>query len=152
MSHSEPMDVDDVWSRLTHLHGRLSGAIGRRLREINLSLPQCEVLATLTRHEGVNQQELAEKLHVTKGNISGLIDRMTAAGLVERRVIAGDKRAYAIYLTNEGRKQARRGAAAQMAVVTQTLGRLSPGEIAQMEQSLTAATNSLRSAETGREL
>lgn len=149
MSQSDPQDVDGVWSRIAHLHGRLSAAIGRRLREINLSLPQCDVLATLTRQEGMNQQELAERLHVTKGNISGLIDRMAAAGLVERRAIEGDKRAYAIYLTNEGRKQARRGAATQTAVVAQTLGRLSPAEIAQMDQSLMAAASSLRSFETG---
>ena len=149
MSHSDHLDVDRVWSHVALLHGRLSAAMGRRLREIHLSLPQCDVLAALTRQEGVNQQELAEQLHVTKGNISGLIDRMAAGGLVERRAIDGDKRAYAIYLTNEGRKQARRGAAAQTAVMAETLGRLSPTQIAQIDQSLLAAASSLRNAETG---
>ncbi len=149
MSHSEAVEADLVWFRVAHLHGRLSAAIGRRLREINLSLPQCDVLATLTRQEGVNQQELAEKLHVTKGNVSGLIDRMVAAGLVERRTTDGDKRAYAIYLTNEGRKQARRGAAARIAVVEETLGRLTPVQLAQMDQSLHVATRMLRSDDPG---
>lgn len=149
MSHPDPLDADRVWLRVTHLHGRLSAAITRRLREIHLSLPQCDVLATLSRQEGVNQQELAERLHVTKGNISGLIDRMTAAGLVERRATEGDKRAYAIYLTNEGRKQARRGAATQSAVVEETLGRLSPALLAQMDQSLLAASRLLRGDTTG---
>lgn len=149
MSHPDPLDADRVWLRVTHLHGRLSAAITRRLREIHLSLPQCDVLATLSRQEGVNQQELAERLHVTKGNISGLIDRMTAAGLVERRATEGDKRAYAIYLTNEGRKQARRGAATQTAVVVETLGRLSPAQLAQMDQSLLAASSTLRGDTTG---
>ncbi len=44
--------------------------------------------------------------YVTKGNISGLIDRLVAAGLVERRAIAADKRQHAIFLTEAGRKAA----------------------------------------------
>lgn len=147
MSHSGTMDADRVWVRVAHLHGRLAAAITRRLREIQLSLPQCDVLATLSQQEGLNQQELAERLHVTKGNISGLIDRMAAAGLVERRATEGDKRAYSLYLTNEGRKQARRGAAAQTQVVGETLGRLTPSQLAQMDQSLLAASHILRSEE-----
>ena len=72
-------------------------------------MPQCDVLTTLTEKEGVSQQELAERLYVTKGNISGLLDRLEAAGLVERRAIAADRRQYAIYLTEAGRAVAREG-------------------------------------------
>ena len=57
------------------------------------------------------------------------------------------KRAYSLYLTNEGRKQARRGAAAQTQVVGETLGRLTPSQLAQMDQSLLAASHILRSEE-----
>ena len=53
-------------------------AVAGRLREIGLSVPQCDVLTTLTEAEGVSQQELAKRLYVTKGNISGLLDRLDA--------------------------------------------------------------------------
>ena len=59
--------------------------MGERLGEIALSVPQLDVLSTLTEAEGVSQQELATRLYVTKGNISGLLDRLADAGLVERR-------------------------------------------------------------------
>ncbi len=72
-----------VWFRLIRLEARMQAAVGERLREIGVSIPQCDVLTTLTEQEGVSQQELAKRLYVTKGNISGLIDRLAEAGLVE---------------------------------------------------------------------
>src|ERR1700712_3960006 len=69
-----------VWFRLIRLEARLGAAVSERLREINLSVPQCDVLTTLTEEEGVSQQALAKRLYVTKGNISGLLDRLESAG------------------------------------------------------------------------
>src|ERR1700684_3502558 len=92
-------DATRVWFRLLRLESRINAELGSRLRSLGLSPPQCDVLTTLTEREGVSQQELAERLYVTKGNISGLIDRLVAGGLVERRTIAGDRRSHAIYLT-----------------------------------------------------
>ena len=86
--------ADRVWFRLMRLHARLGAAISDRLKTIGLSVPQCDVLTTLTEREGVSQQELAQRLYVTKGNISGLIDRLVTAGLVERRVTEGDRRSH----------------------------------------------------------
>ena len=84
-----------VWFRLIRLEARMQAAVGERLREIGVSIPQCDVLTTLTEQEGVSQQELAKRLYVTKGNISGLIDRLAEAGLVERRSTAVDRRQHA---------------------------------------------------------
>jgi len=70
-----------VWFRLVRLVARMQAAIGDRLREIGISIPQCDVLTTLSEQEGVNQQQLAERLYVTRGNISGLLDRLEEAGL-----------------------------------------------------------------------
>ena len=60
-----------VWFRFIRLESRLQIAVSERLREIGLSVPQCDVLTTLTEAEGVSQQDLAKRLYVTKGNISG---------------------------------------------------------------------------------
>ena len=112
--------ADRVWFRLMRLHARLGAAISDRLKTIGLSVPQCDVLTTLTEREGVSQQELAQRLYVTKGNISGLIDRLVTAGLVERRVTEGDRRSHAIYLTKEGRRLAGLGLELQKRFVGET--------------------------------
>jgi len=74
-----------VWFRLARLMARMQAAISDRLRQIGISIPQCDVLTTLSEQEGVSQQKLAERLYVTKGNvtkgnISGLLDRLEEAG------------------------------------------------------------------------
>ena len=126
-------------------------AINDRLREIGLSTPQCDVLTTLTEKEGVNQQILAERLYVTKGNISGLVDRLVAAGYVERRELAADKRQHAIYLTPTGRELAREAIAVQRRFVASTLGCLGAGELAGLEQLLIAVRDRVREAAPQRE-
>ncbi|MFD0938387.1 MarR family winged helix-turn-helix transcriptional regulator, partial [Methylobacterium trifolii] len=98
----EPTDPLRVWFRFIRLNRRVSAAIGAQLRAIGLSIPQFDVLSTLTEREGLTQQELAARLYVTKGNVSGLIDRLGEAGLVERRPIPGDRRSHALHLTPAG--------------------------------------------------
>ena len=58
-----------VWFRLIRLETRMRVAVSEGLRTIGLSVPQCDVLTTLTEKEGVSQQDLAQRLYVTKGNI-----------------------------------------------------------------------------------
>lgn len=141
---NEEADAARVWFRLIRLQTRINLAMTERVRELGLSVPQCDVLTTLTEREGVSQQELAERLYVTKGNISGLIDRLEAASLVERRSIAGDKRSHAIYLTPTGRSLAERGIAVQRGFVAETLGRLPPDQLAALDDLLVATRNLVR--------
>ena len=133
-----------VWFRLIRLEARMQAAVGERLRELGISIPQCDVLTTLTEQEGVSQQDLAKRLYVTKGNISGLIDRLVAAGLVERRAIAADKRQHAIFLTSAGRAAAEEAIACQRRFVARTIGRLPPDQLATLERLLVATRDLVR--------
>src|SRR5579863_5900062 len=133
-----------VWFRFVRLESRIQSAVAERLREIGLSVPQCDVLTTLTEAEGVSQQTLAERLYVTKGNISGLIDRLVAAGLVERRATAADKRQHAIFLTAAGRAAAEEAIACQRRFVARTIGRLPPEQLSTLERLLIATRDLVR--------
>jgi DNA-binding MarR family transcriptional regulator len=95
----------------------------------------------------MSQQELAERLYVTKGNVSGLLDRMVEAGLVERRAIPGDRRSNALYLTSKGRDLANRGIAAQRAYVMRTLGTLPAQDLADLERIVLAWRDRARAEE-----
>jgi DNA-binding MarR family transcriptional regulator len=138
-----------VWFRCLRLETRMQLAVADRLREIGLSVPQCDVLTTLTEAEGVSQQELAKRLYVTKGNISGLLDRLENAGLVERRSTAADRRQYEIYLTPTGRDAAERAIAIQYTLIRATLGRLPSEDLATFDRLL-IATRDLMRAHGGR--
>ncbi len=54
--------------------------------------------------EGISQQELSEKLVVTKSNVVGLVDRMEKQGLVERRPHPTDRRFNRIVITKKGKE------------------------------------------------
>jgi MarR family transcriptional regulator, organic hydroperoxide resistance regulator len=137
-----------VWFRLIRLEARMQAAIGERLRAIGVSIPQCDVLTTLTEREGVSQQELAKRLYVTKGNISGLIDRLTEAGLVERRSTASDRRQHAIYLTGAGRAMAEKAIAVQRRWIAATIGRMAESDLEALEAKLVALRDIVRETET----
>lgn len=127
-------EPDRVWFRFMRLHQRMLLQMTARIRAFGLSIPQFDLLSTLTEQEGISQSELAERLYVTKGNVSGLVDRLVQAGLVERRAIAGDRRSYAMHLTPEGRRLAEAGIAAQRDFVASTLGKLNPGDLAELDR------------------
>jgi DNA-binding MarR family transcriptional regulator len=133
-SHGHDVDPLRVWFRFIRLQRRSTSAIAAVLKEIGLSIPQFDLLSTLTEQEGLSQQELAERLYVTKGNVSGLLDRMVEAGLVERRSPPGDRRSNALFLTAKGRELAEQGLMAQRAYVSRTLGSLDPADLADLER------------------
>ena len=143
---NEDADAVRVWFRLLRLGNRIRVAMAARLRKIDLSLPQCDVLTTLTEEEGISQQDLAKKLYVTKGNISGLVDRLNDAGLVERRSIDGDRRSHALYLTEAGRSLALAGIAAQRDFVARSFGRMDKDRLRDFETLLVDSRTLVREA------
>lgn len=144
------VDPVRVWFRFLRLHQRAYGLGGATLRSLGLSIPQFDVLSALTEREGVTQQGLAERLYVTKGNVSGLIDRLVDAALVERRAMPDDRRSHALYLTPAGRKTAEQALAAQRAFVHLTLGRLPADDLAELNRILAAWRDVVRDvAENG---
>ena len=143
---AEP-DPMRVWFRFVRLHRRAAGAVAAALKEVGLSIPQFDLLSTLTEREGLSQQELAERLYVTKGNVSGLVDRLVGAGLVERRASPDDRRSNALHLTARGRALAEAGIAAQTVYVTRTLGALPPPDLADLERLVLAWRDRARADE-----
>jgi DNA-binding MarR family transcriptional regulator len=125
-----------TWLSLARVYTRLERRLGQALAAHGLSVSQFDVLATLWHGEGITQQELAERLLVTKGNVVGLIDRVGAAGWVERRPDPEDRRANRLYLTDAGRDLLARAFPCQADLICRDLGRLSQDELAQMHRLL----------------
>ena len=134
-----PVDPGRVWFRFLRLHQQLSGNGGALLKaEIGLSIAQFDVLSALLERAGVTQQELAERLFVTKGNISGLVERLVDAGHIRRSAVPGDRRARALHLTEAGAELAERGIAVQHAWIQGTLGKLPPADVEALGRILLA--------------
>ena len=74
------------------------------MRSRNVTRSQWSVLATLSRvgRDGMMQVDLARHMDVGKVTIGGLIDRLEATGLVERRLDTTDRRARRVFITDKG--------------------------------------------------
>jgi DNA-binding MarR family transcriptional regulator len=89
-----------LWARLARIYGRNIRLAEGRLREAGLSVAQFDVLAHVGAHEGITQQELAQRLLVTQGAITQLLDRLERRGVIRR---CPDGRINRLVLTEEGR-------------------------------------------------
>ena len=71
----------------------------RRASALGATRAQWRVLARLARQDGQRQVELAEALDVEPITLSRMVDRLSDAGLVERRADGQDRRAWRVHLT-----------------------------------------------------
>lgn len=88
-----------------HAFERMSGA---HIRTLNLTPPQFDILATLGNTPGMSFKELGEKTLITKGTLTGVIDRLEAKGLVERTASQEDRRSTIVGLTVAGEHEFQR--------------------------------------------
>jgi DNA-binding MarR family transcriptional regulator len=90
-----------AWLRLVRVFQKVDRAASEQLASHDLSVAQFDILAQLGAAEGITQQELADRLLVTKGNVSQLLAKMEQRGLVTR---CQSGRANALHLTLAGRR------------------------------------------------
>ncbi len=72
------------------------------VRSLGLTPSQFDVIATLGETEGMTCKELSEKTLVTKGTLTGVLDRLEKKGLIERMPSREDRRCTLIRLTPKG--------------------------------------------------
>jgi len=82
-----------------HAFERLSGS---HIRTLGLTPPQFDIIATLGNTEGMPFKELGEKTLITKGTLTGVVDRLEGKGLVRRVVCVEDRRSTIVRLTAKG--------------------------------------------------
>lgn len=91
-----------AWIYMMRVYAVVTRDAERELRRAGLTLPRFDVIAHLGAGESLTQDALCGKLFVTKGNVSGLIDRMAGEGLVSRQEDPKDRRCNRIRLTKRG--------------------------------------------------
>jgi MarR family transcriptional regulator for hemolysin len=97
-----PYDPERSFGFILHDIARLMRKrFDQRARALGLSRSQWQVLAHLSRHQGINQSGLAEILEIENITLGRLIDRMEEAGWVERRPDPNDRRARRLYMTEK---------------------------------------------------
>ncbi|MGG0386130.1 MarR family transcriptional regulator [Priestia filamentosa] len=73
-----------LWFRITRIYNQSIRESNQHLKKWELSTAQFDVLVQVGSHERLSQQELANRLFVTKGNITQLLSKMEDLGLIKR--------------------------------------------------------------------
>jgi DNA-binding MarR family transcriptional regulator len=104
------------------------------------------VLVYLARNEGCNQAALADLMDMEPITLSRHLDRMVADGQTERRPDPEDRRAYRLYLTDQGRSLVTAFRSVTSSVMSETVAGVSEAEMSMMIELL----GRLRSNLTGK--
>lgn len=113
----------------------------RHIRELGLTPCQFDVVATLGNTAGMSMGELAEKTLVTKGTLTGIIDRLEQKGLVRREVPPDNRRSFTIVLTTQGEQVFKDVFPAHIAYLKERFDRLGKAEL----EEICVALQKLRS-------
>ncbi|MBI1822435.1 MAG: MarR family transcriptional regulator [Nitrospirae bacterium] len=79
----------------------------RHIRRLGLTTAQFDVIATLGNTSGMSCKELSDQTLVTKGTLTGVLDRLKKKGLIERIPSKEDRRSIFVRLTPKGNKSFR---------------------------------------------
>ena len=77
-------------------------ALLARIKGSGLTLGQPKVLDYLKDHNGSSQKEIARGCHIEAGSLTSILNRMEEKGLVERRMLHGNRRNSYVFLTEKG--------------------------------------------------
>jgi DNA-binding MarR family transcriptional regulator len=120
-----------------HASGVLEGRVEARLSEIGLSIAKLAALHHLTQAgESLPLGQLAERLSCVKSNVTQLVDRLEADGLVSRAHDPNDRRSRLALLTDAGRKAYARGSEMQQQSERELFGSLTAEESATLHRLL----------------
>jgi DNA-binding MarR family transcriptional regulator len=122
VEHLSP--AEEAWSLMSQLFWGLRPRMLSVAAEFGLTPPQLFALRVLDPERPVPMRELAAQLHCDSSNVTGLVDRLTAQGLVERREAPGDRRVRMLAVTKRG-AEVRARVAAELLTVPPALARLS---------------------------
>lgn len=92
-----------LWISLARCYVTFSRAVACKVAEYDLTAPQFGVLEALYHVGPLSLGELAEKLLVTGGNVTYVMDRLEAQDLVARERSGDDRRVVRAHLTSKGR-------------------------------------------------
>lgn len=129
-----------LFGRLVEAYASLRQQLDDEMQqEVGLPLLWYGVLLHIGRSpEGVRpMSELTEATAFTSGGVTRLVDRMEAAGYVERRPCPTDRRVQYVGLTDRGREMLERGSKVHIRGIQEhMLDRLGPGEVEELDRLL----------------
>jgi DNA-binding MarR family transcriptional regulator len=115
---------------------RLARELRRETEGLGITSRQTTLLWLIRNRTGLSLRELAAEERISAPALSGHVDRLVKAGLVERVREEGDRRRVGLALTDDGARLLRRVRARRTSWLADRLRQLEPAEVAAIERAL----------------
>lgn len=122
--------IEELTQLLIEFYERFSSWEHGVVKETGVTLPQMHTLEILGSCGEMRMKELAEKMGVTTGSLTVLVDRLVRAQLVERKPNEQDRRSIQVGLTPEGERHFREHHQLHAQLTQDIAGALTPEETA----------------------
>lgn len=76
-----------------------------QIKDTGLTIGQPKILDYLKEHDGSNQKEIARACFLEAGSLTIILNKMEEKGLIERRMLNGNRRSFHIFMTEEGKRK-----------------------------------------------
>ena len=139
-----------LWLRLLTCTTLIEGEVRRRLRgSFGVTMPRFDLMAQLDKVPGgMTLSDVSRRMMVSNGNVTGLVERLTESGHIDRRTSETDRRVQVIRLTRLGRADFRRMAAEHKAWIADIFADLTDKDVRDLMRLLAKTKASARRART----
>ncbi len=138
------IDYQQVASDLRPVLLRLSRELRKETEQLGVTARQATLLWLVKRNPGLSLAELAAEEGISPPALSGHVDRLESAGLLERVRSTEDRRRVGLRLTDEGARLMRRIRARRTTWLADRLRALEPAELKAVEAAIPALQHLLR--------
>lgn len=118
-----------------------------KVRPYGLSMGQPKILDYLKDHNGASQKEIAAACQIEAGSLTSVLNRMEEKGMVQRKMLHGDRRTYHIFLTPFGEEQKKHVEQAFEELEQQALSGFTPEECQKGRELMQAIFRNLQKEE-----
>lgn len=139
------MEFLPLLRELAATYQAFENASSSHIRTSGLTPAQFDVIATLGNQPPMTCNELGQKTLITKGTLTGVLDRMAGKGLVRREANDDDGRSFRIALTAEGKELFDRVFPEHIACLKPLFDKLGQEKIGQIRESLVALRKAFES-------
>jgi DNA-binding MarR family transcriptional regulator len=132
------LDAQAVASELRPVLLRLARELRKETEQLGITARQATLLWLVKRSPGLSLAELAAEEGISPPAMSGHVDRLERAGLLERVRSTDDRRRVGLRLTEEGARLLRRVRARRTTWLADRLRSLEPGKLDAVESAIPA--------------
>jgi DNA-binding MarR family transcriptional regulator len=126
---------------------KLARELRREVHPLGVTGGQVTLLVQIRHNTGIGVRELAAREGISAAGMSGHVDRLERAGLVERRADAADRRRQGLHLTAEGERVLRLVKSRRTAWLAERMKHLSPDELRALDAAIVPLERLLGDAE-----